>query len=156
VAAVEVKVGRAAVKLRRPWVVGALSLIPFYWVYWYYAINREMRDFGRARGNAQLGESKPARSVVAVTAGALVMVPWIVSVWRSVRRIEACERLAGARPASSALVLCLLLGGSLAAWIGAFVGHGAIGIVLAYVGIPATIAASVLMQIRLTRLWAAG
>ena len=64
--AVEVNAGGAVVKLRRPWVVGALSLIPFYWVFWYYAVNREMRDFGRARGNAALGESKPGLSVVAV------------------------------------------------------------------------------------------
>ena len=155
-AAVEVKVGSAVVKLRRPWVVGALSLIPFYWVFWYYAINREMRDFGRVRSNAPLGESKPAQSAVAVTLGSLVVVPWIVSVWRAVGRIEACERLAGSRPQSSDLIRCLLLGGSLIGWVGFFVGSGAIAAVFAYIGIPATIAASVLMQRRLTRLWAAG
>jgi len=154
--AVEVNAGGAVVKLRRPWVVGALSLIPFYWVFWYYAVNREMRDFGRARGDAALGESRPGLSVVAVTAGSLVVVPWIVSVWRAVRRIEACERIAGSRPESSALVLCLLVGASLIGWVGVFLGHGAVALILTYSGIPLGIAATVLMQQRLTRLWAAG
>jgi len=154
--AVEVNAGGAVVKLRRPWVVGALSLIPFYWVFWYYAVNREMRDFGRARGDAALGESRPGLSVVAVTAGSLVVIPWIVSVWHAVRRIEACERLAGSRPESSALVLCLLVGASLIGWVGVFLGHGAVALILTYSGIPLGIAATVLMQQRLTRLWAAG
>ncbi len=151
--AVEVNAGGAVVKLRRPWVVGALSLIPFYWVFWYYAVNREMRDFGRSRGNAALGESKPGMSVVAVTAGALVVVPWMVSVWRTVRRIEACERIAGSRPESSALVLSLLIGASLVSWVGVFAGHGPVAIALTYIGIPAAMVASALMQRRLTRIW---
>ena len=155
-AAVEVNVGSAVVKLRRPWVVGAFSLIPFYWVFWYYAVNREMRDFGRARSNAALGESKPARSVVGVTAGAIVVVPWIVSLWQAVWRIEACERLTGARRQSSALVLALLLGASLIPWIGVFAGNGVLAIVLTYSGLPAVVAATVLMQRRLTRLWTEG
>jgi hypothetical protein len=118
-AAVEVKVGSAVVKLRRPWAVGALSLIPVYWVFWYYAVNREMRDFGRVRRDARLGESST-------------------------------------RPASSALVLSLLVGGSLAGWVGAFAGSGTIALLLTSAGIPASIAATVLMQRRLTRLWTAG
>lgn len=152
--AVEVNAGGAVVKLRRPWVVGALSLIPFYWVFWYYAVNREMRDFGRSRSDAALGESKPGLSVVAVTAGSLVVIPWIVSVWRAVKRIEACERIAGSRPESSALILCLLIGASLISWVGVFVGTGALALILTYSGIPAAMVASALMQRRLTRVWA--
>jgi hypothetical protein len=154
--AVEVNAGGAVVKLRRPWVVGALSLIPFYWVFWYYAVNREMRDFRRARGNAALRESKPGLSVVAVTVGWIVIVPALLSQWRAVRRIEACERIAGSRPESSALILALLVGASTVPWIGWFMEQGVAAVVVTYSGLPAVIAATVLMQRRLTRLWAAG
>ena len=66
-------------KLRRPWLVGALSLIPFYWPCWYYLVNREMRDFGSVRGDAELGTSRPGRSVLAVTA-AVTPLLWALSV----------------------------------------------------------------------------
>lgn len=94
--AVEVNAGGAVVKLRRPWVVGARSLIS-----------------------------------------------WIVSVWRSVTRIEACERLDGSRPETSAPVLSLLIGASLVSWVGVFAGQGP-------VAVPPACA---LMKRRLTRLW---
>jgi hypothetical protein len=152
-AAVEVNFGRAVVKLRRPWVVGALSLIPFYWVFWYYAVNREMRDFGRARGDAALRESRPARSVLAVTLGAFVVVPWVVSWLRTIKRVAACERIAGHRPERSTLVVALMAGGTFVPWIGAFMSPGIAATVVSYSGVLVAIAATVLIQRRLTRLW---
>ena len=53
-------------------------------------------------------------------------------------------------------MLCLLVGASLIGWVGVFLGHGAVALILTYSGIPLGIAATVLMQQRLTRLWAAG
>src|SRR5262245_7884241 len=150
-AAVEVNVGSAVVKLRRPWVVGALSLIPFYWVFWYYAVNREMRDFGRARGDADLGQSQPWVSVLAVTIGALVFVPSLWSECRAVLRVEACERLAGTPRTSSALIFVLLVGASLAGLAVGFLGLSLPLVAVSLIGLSAFIAATVLLQRRLTR-----
>lgn len=142
-------------KLRRPWVVGALSLIPFYWVCWYYAVNREMRDHGRERGNEALAKTRPWLSVLAVTLGGFVLVPPLVSEWRTVRRIDASERIAGARVGPTALTLLLVVAAWVLSWAGVIVSNAAVALALLFVGAAALIAASVLMQQRLTRLWAA-
>jgi hypothetical protein len=154
-AAVEVHVGSPVVKLRRPWVVGALSLIPFYWVFWYYAINREMRDFGRARGDAALGESKPALSVFAVTLGAIVVIPWVVSLLRTIDRIDDCGRLAGARPEPSRLAVALMIGASCVPFISVFMTPGVAATIVSFSGLPAVLAGTALLQRRLTRFWSA-
>ena len=142
-------------KLRRPWVVGALSLIPFYWVFWYYAVNREMRDYGRERGDEALARTRPWMSVLAVTLGGLVLVPPLVSEWRTVRRIDASERLAGAPAGPTSLTLCLVAGASAISWAGLFVANTVAAYALLLAGAAVLIAASVLMQQRLTRLWPA-
>jgi len=79
-AAVEVNAGGAVVKLRRPWMVGVLSLIP----------------------------------------------------------------------------LSLLVGASTVPWIGWFMEQSVAAVVVTHTGLPAVVAATVLMPRRLTRLWAAG
>ena len=53
--------------------VGALSLIPFYTWIWWYRVNRELADYGRARGTDELGTS-PGKSLLAFTLGALIIV----------------------------------------------------------------------------------
>jgi hypothetical protein len=90
----------ARAKMRSPW---AAALLPFvtlgiYAIFWYYFINREMRDLGRAKGaEAELGES-PGKSVLAVTLGALIIVPAVISVINTGKRIQAAERLSGVEP----------------------------------------------------------
>ena len=56
-------------KLRNPLGVVGLSIITIgiYYIFWWYYINREMRDFGRARGT-DLGQN-PTNSVLAITLG---------------------------------------------------------------------------------------
>ena len=73
--------GGAVAKVRNPLGVLGLSLITLgiYFFFWWYYINREMRDFGRAR-NADLGQN-PTNSVLAVSLGALIIVPLIVTEW---------------------------------------------------------------------------
>jgi hypothetical protein len=68
-----------------------------YWLFWYYRINREMRDFGASRLDAQLAASRPWRSVLAVTVGRLAVVPPLVSPPRCVERTAMTERLATGR-----------------------------------------------------------
>jgi hypothetical protein len=97
-------------KLRNPLGVVGLSIITIgiYYVFWWYFINREMRDFGRARGT-DLGQN-PGNSVLALTLGALIIVPAIVTLWTTCDRIQRTQETAGVeRPASGPIIFVLLL-----------------------------------------------
>ena len=100
----------ARAKLRNPLGVVGLSIITLgiYYVFWWYYINREMRDFGRARGT-DLGQN-PGNSVLAITLGALIIVPAIVTLWRTSDRIQRTQETAGvSHPASGPIIFVLLL-----------------------------------------------
>jgi Domain of unknown function (DUF4234) len=77
------------------WTVLTLGI---YTLVWYYRINREMRDFGRAHGDEQLANSNPVLSILAVTIGALVIVPPIVSYWKTTGRIRRMQRACNLPP----------------------------------------------------------
>jgi len=97
-------------KVRNPLGVVGLSLITLgiYFFFWWYYINREMRDLGQARG-VDLGQN-PGSSVLAVTLGAFIVVPAIVSEWRTAGRIEAAQETVGiANRASGPLIFVLML-----------------------------------------------
>jgi hypothetical protein len=101
---------QSTAKVRNPLGVVGLSLITIgiYFFFWWYFINREMRDLGKARG-VDLGES-PGNSVLAVTLGALIIVPAIVSEWRTCGRIEASQEAVGMeRRVSGPIIFILLL-----------------------------------------------
>src|SRR3954468_5965540 len=87
---------QAKAKIRSPWAVALLPFVTlglYFWV-WYYYINREMADLGRAKGTDELGDS-PGKSLVAVTLGALIIVPAIISIVHPAQRIQAAQRLSG-------------------------------------------------------------
>jgi hypothetical protein len=65
-----------------------------YVVFWWYFINREMADYGQARGRHELGDS-PGKSVLAVTLGALIIVPAIMSIVNTFRRVQTAQRMTG-------------------------------------------------------------
>jgi hypothetical protein len=97
-------------KLRNPLGVVGLSIITIgiYYVFWWYFINREMRDLGRARGT-DLGQN-PGNSVLALTLGALIIVPALVTLWRTSDRIQRSQEVSGVeRPASGPIIFILLL-----------------------------------------------
>jgi hypothetical protein len=98
VAAVEVplKDGPGNVKVRSPvWVVvWTVLTLGIYGAYWWYQVNREMRDLGRARGVPGLGDS-PGTSLLAVTLGALVIVPPFVSLYKGCQRVQTAQELSG-------------------------------------------------------------
>jgi hypothetical protein len=86
----------ASAKIRSPF---APALLPFitlflYLFFWWYFINREMRDFGKAKGSTELGDS-PGKSVLAITLGAIIIVPAIWSHVNTFKRVQAAQRLAG-------------------------------------------------------------
>lgn len=84
-------------KTRNPLAVVGLTFITFgiYFFFWYYFVNREMRDFGTARGTEECGTS-PGTSLVAMTLGAFIIVPPFVSMFKAFRRLNASSELAGA------------------------------------------------------------
>jgi uncharacterized protein DUF4234 len=97
-------------KVRNPLGTVGLSIITIgiYYVFWWYFINREMRDLGRAR-NRDLGQS-PGNSVLALTLGALIIVPALVTLWRTSARIESAQEAVGIdRRVSGPIIFILLL-----------------------------------------------
>ncbi len=92
---VQLKAGGAMVKVRNPWGVLGLSIITlgvYYCFYWYF-VNREMRDVGQTQG-VDLGTS-PGTSTLAFTLGALIIIPLLVTVWTTGRRMEQTQRAMG-------------------------------------------------------------
>jgi hypothetical protein len=97
-------------KIRNPLGTVALSIITIgiYYIFWWYFINREMRDLGRSR-NTDLGQS-PGNSVLAITLGALIIVPALVSLWTTSGRIERSQEAVGIdRRVSGPIIFILLL-----------------------------------------------
>ncbi len=72
--------GGKTAKVRSIWWVVVLTIVTIgiYIFFWWYFVNREMADYGRARGTTELGDS-PGKSLLAITLGALVIVPAILS-----------------------------------------------------------------------------
>ena len=81
-------------KIRHPVAVPVLTVITLgiYGLYWWYQINREMRDLGEARSADGLGE-KPLNSLLAFFPGALIIVPAYVSVYNGVKRIQRAQEV---------------------------------------------------------------
>jgi Domain of unknown function (DUF4234) len=107
------------VKIRSPWAVALLPIVTLgiYHLVWWYKVNRELRDYGEARGY-DLGQS-PTNSVLALVPGFLIIVPPLVSYWRGTKRIQGASRLAGKEPLNGwiALLLYLLLAPALWAYM---------------------------------------
>ena len=107
---VQIAGGSSIAKIRNPWGVLGLTLITLgiYFFFWWYYINREMKDLGQTRG-VDLGQ-KPGNSVWAVTAGALIIVPAIISEWTTTGRIQKSQETVGVeRPASGPVIFILML-----------------------------------------------
>jgi Domain of unknown function (DUF4234) len=99
------------VKIRSPWAAALLPLITLgiYHFVWWYRINRELRDYGRAQGY-DLGQN-PTNSLLALVPGGLIIVPALVTYWRGTKRVQGAARVGGREPLNGwiALILFLLL-----------------------------------------------
>jgi drug/metabolite transporter (DMT)-like permease len=83
-------------KIRNPLGVVGLALITLgiYAIFWYYFTQKELAEMGRARNTEELGTS-PGTSVLAITLGALIIVPPFVSTFKSTKRLNAAEGATG-------------------------------------------------------------
>jgi hypothetical protein len=79
--------------------VATLGLYPLMWC---YKVNREMRDFGSRVGDRQLARTKPWLSVLAFALGAVVAIPRVVTLIRTMSRVQAIERRATGAARSAA------------------------------------------------------
>jgi Domain of unknown function (DUF4234) len=97
-------------KIRSVWAPALLPIITLliYLFFWWYYINREMKDFGKAKGSTELGDS-PGKSVLAITLGALIIVPAIWSTVTTFKRVQAAQKLAGLEPLNGWIGLILYL-----------------------------------------------
>jgi hypothetical protein len=107
------------VKIRSPWAAALLPIITLgiYHLVWWYRINREMRDYGQAKGY-DLGQN-PTNSVLALFPGALIIVPAIITYWRGTKRAQGASSVAGQEPLNGwiAIILYLILSPGLWAYI---------------------------------------
>ncbi|MDX6314910.1 MAG: hypothetical protein QOF44_4374 [Streptomyces sp.] len=86
-------------ELRRPvavWLLGVATL-GLYWLLWYYRANRELRDF-----DPEI-KVRPALAVLAVSVGAIVVIPAVASLYNTGCRIAQAQRRAGLHGSVSGL-----------------------------------------------------
>jgi uncharacterized protein DUF4234 len=100
----------AMAKIRNPVAVAIFSLITvgIYTIFWWYFINREMADYGRAKGTNELGDS-PGKSTLALFPGALIIIPAIWTTVTTFQRVQAAQRIAGQTPINGWIGLLLYL-----------------------------------------------
>jgi hypothetical protein len=86
-------------KVRNPVGVFGLGVITLgiYNIFWWYYINREMRDLGQTRQTAGLGDN-PGLSAVAWLGGSLTLVSIVWTIVTTSQRIQRAQRLAGVKP----------------------------------------------------------
>jgi hypothetical protein len=92
---VEIQGAGSTAKIRGPVAVAVLTFVTLgiYGLVWYYKVNREMADLGKATGRTEeLGDS-PGTSLLAVTIGALIIVPAIISLIHTFKRVQALQRI---------------------------------------------------------------
>jgi hypothetical protein len=91
-----------------PEVVSSPVETDLYGIFWWYYINREMADYGRARETSELGDD-PTTSTLALFPGGLVVVPAIWTAVTTFQRSQAAQRLTGQTPLNGWLALVLAL-----------------------------------------------
>jgi len=96
-------------KIRNPLGTVGLTIVTIgvYFFFWWYFINREMRDLGRAR-NVDLGQN-PGNSVLALVPGGLILIPALVTEWTTSARIEGAQEAVGIERRVSGPIIFILL-----------------------------------------------
>lgn len=102
--ATQLNIRGAYVKQRNPLGILGLNFITLgiYSLYWYYEINRELRDLGE--------DVSPGMSLLAVMFGWMLIVPPFLSFYNTGERIKRQQRAAGMHQTTSgAFVITMLL-----------------------------------------------
>jgi hypothetical protein len=115
----------ATVKVRNPWAVALLPIITLgiYHFVWWYKVNKEMKEFGEARGY-DLGRN-PTNSLLALVPGFLIIIPPLVSYWNGTKRVQGTSALVGREPVNGwiALVLYIFISPAMFAYLQVSLNH---------------------------------
>jgi len=100
----------ASAKIRSPLLVAMLTVITLgvYIVFWWYFVNRELADYGRARNTNELGDN-PTMSTLGVFPGALIVVPALWTGVTTFQRVQAAQRIQRQTPINGWIGLILYL-----------------------------------------------
>jgi hypothetical protein len=113
------------VKIRNPWAVALLPFITLgiYGLVWWYRINRELRDYGEAKG-VDLGQN-PTNSLLALFPGGIIIIPALVTYYRGFQRVQQASGLAGKEEPNGwiGLILYLLLSPAMWAYMQVSLNH---------------------------------
>jgi low temperature requirement protein LtrA len=107
---VQIAGAASTAKVRSPiWVaVWSILTLGIYVVFWWYFINREMADYGRAQRTSDLGDS-PTTSTLALFPGGLIVVP---AIWTSVttfQRVQKAQQIVGQAPLNGWIAVLLYI-----------------------------------------------
>lgn len=105
-------------KERSPIAVALLQFVPIYPLVHYFKVNKELAELGQARGREDLGDN-PMLSVLALVPGfLLLLIPPIVSVFRTWKRQETAREMFGVSEGIATVPGALLT--LLLPWVGVF------------------------------------
>jgi hypothetical protein len=112
-------------KIRHPVAVPILSFITLgiYFVYWWYQVNREVVDLGRARNVTGLGDN-PTLSALAVFPGVLVIVPPFFTLYNGVKRFQRAQQATLGDSTLNGWIVLVLVVASFIVGVAAFVVPG--------------------------------
>ncbi len=99
-------VSSVSVKQQGLWALIGLAIITLgiYLFFWYYRVNREMKETGAALGDAELGQLRPGIAVLAL----FIPIANIVTFHRCGRRVLQLQQAAG-RPADYSMLVHWIL-----------------------------------------------
>jgi hypothetical protein len=111
---VQIDGGPGTAKIRHPVAVAALAFVTLgiYFLYWWYQVNREMVDLGRARNADGLGDN-PWLSLLAMFPGGLVIIPPFFSIYNGVQRIKRAQEITVGTVTMNGWIVVGLYAGSL-------------------------------------------
>jgi hypothetical protein len=136
---------------RTPVAVGlAVLLHGYYLIWWQLRVTAELRAFGRRREDRSLSSS---RAFLSMTVGWVLIVPAMIQLVRTARRVQRCERLAFETAGSVRVVVGAVVGFELIALVAGVVAGAAVLIPVAI--LAAGVVEVAALQPRLNRLWRA-
>jgi hypothetical protein len=106
---VQIQGSTEVAKIRHPLGILGLMLITLgiYFFVWWYKVNSELAEIGRARGSTETGDN-PGNSLLAMVPGFLIIVPPYVSFYNGSKRLLAAERLTGRPPGMDAGLMLVI------------------------------------------------
>jgi len=101
--------GTGTAKKRNPVGVGFLMLVPFYGLYWWYQVNREMADLGTARNDPEGLGDNPTMSLLAMFPGGLIIVPALLSLYNGFQRTKRAQEVTTGQVSINGWLILILL-----------------------------------------------